>query len=221
MFRLNIMQPESPDKAKEGLERLRHPDEDVIGNVRNSIEDIGLKEHLVKYLELKKPDDINRIRLVSVSEVIVEHPQYKKQFEFLNDKRLHDIKIGIVPKNLWVKGKQPSESHAERNLILFREDYFNDPDEIGWMTHELAHCLRYLDSKNTYASDSQTFAYDDIRSEYPYPNNKVEAFTFRKQFEYLKKQEITKEEVIVMLKEQYSDEDFPFFEKVLNQVFTK
>jgi len=213
------MGTEKPDKTKESREKAHHPDEEIIGNVRSSIEDISLKEHLAKYLELKKSDDINRIRLVSMSEVIAEHPQYKKQFEFLNDERLSSIKIGIVPKNLWVKGKQPSESHAERNLILFREDYFNDSDGIAWMTHELAHCLRFLDSKDTYASDSQTFAYDDIRSEHPYPNNKVEVFTFRKQFEYLKNLGKTKDGILDMLKEDYSDKDFPFFEKVLNQVF--
>ena len=212
------MKTERP-KAMESRERAHHPGEDIIGNVRNSIGDIGLKEHLTKYLELKNPDDINRIRLINMNEVIAEYPQYKKQYEFLNDERLSSIKIGIIPKNLWIKGKQPSESDAERSLLLFREDYFNGVDGIAWMTHELAHCLRFLDSRDKYASDSRSFEYVDIKSEYTYPNNKVEAFTFRKQFEYLKNLGKTKDEILDMLKENYSDKDFPFFEKVLNQVF--
>ena len=77
-------------------------------------------------------------------------PQYQKGYDFINDPRLADITIGIVPDEAWEKGDQPSESDAEKGLILFKKSYYEGNDDIGWMVHELSHCQRYKNEPNTY-----------------------------------------------------------------------
>lgn len=89
------------------------------------------------------------------------------------------------------------------------------------MLHELAHCKRFLDSNSpeVYQKDTQTFAFDDIKSKYPYPNNKVEEYAFAQQFEYLKSHGKIKEEITDLLREHYKEEDFLFFNKILDKVY--
>ncbi len=118
--------------------------------------------------------------------------KYRGQFEALGDERLGSVNIAVVPDDIWKKG-QPTESSAEKNLILVRQSYFEtqeNTDEIAWMAHELAHCQSFMDSQSAeqYQKDMQTFAFEDLKTEYPYPNNLVEKQTFTKQFEFLKKQ---------------------------------
>jgi len=92
------------------------------------------------------------------------------------------VKILVIPDEVWQKS-QPSESAADNQFISFKESYFKQTektDEIAFMIHELAHCKRYLDSDSpeAYQKDMQTFAFDDIKSEYTHPNNKVENTLF-------------------------------------------
>lgn len=151
-----------------------------------SSEAIDFQKFLKDYLELEDKD-VERIELLEAKN-LPEH--YKIQYEALGDKRLENVTIAIIPDDLWVKGSQPSESHAEKQLILFREDYFENSDEAAWTTHELAHCKKFLDSdsQEVYQRDMKTFAFEDIESEYAYPNNKAEEYTFTEQFKYLKEQ---------------------------------
>lgn len=136
---------------------------------------------------------------------------------------MEKIKIYVIPDKMWRKS-QPSESAAEQQLISFRESYFESaekPDEVAWMLHELAHCKKFLDSdsKEKYHKDMETFAFDDIKSEYPYPNNKVEEYAFDQQFEYLKRQGKTKEEIAGLLKEYFKEDNFLFFNKILDKIY--
>ena len=155
---------------------------------------------------IKDPNDIKKVKFMSGSDLVGEH---KKQYEFLNDPRLDDVTIAVVPKELWIKGSQPSESHAEKGLILVNEDYFNGEDEIAWLVHELAHCAAFIDYPDDY----------ERMSAGSYPDNQVEAFTFKKQFEYLKQIGVKREDVVAMLKKDYkTEEDFQFFNRILDEV---
>ncbi len=183
------------------------------------------KKYLKDRFELTDEDienDAEKIELAKLKD-LPEH--YKKQYEALKDQRLEGVRILVVPDNIWRKS-QPSESAAEQQLISFKESYFKNidkPDEIAWTIHELAHCKRFLDSDSSesYQKDMQTFAFDDIKSEYSYPNNKVEEYTFKRQFEYLKNQGKKKEEIVQMLKQYYEENDFLFFNKLLGKIYKK
>lgn len=200
-------------------------------NIEATDKEINLKEfdysgYLQEYLELDE-NDINRIGVNNMNEIISNEKcpeNYKKQFEHIGDERLEQVKIGVIPDDLWRKGGQPSESHAEKQLILFRESYYNqkkDPDQEGWMSHELAHCRQLLDSdQEEYENGMEQSAYDDIESEYSYPNNIVEKSAFEEQFKYLKDEGSTRQEVVQMLKNHYGEEDFKFFNKVLDDVYS-
>jgi len=172
--------------------------------------------------------EIDRIKLVNASNLPGE---YKEQFKSMNDPRLGDVMIAIVPADLWKRrGKsQPSESEASRDLVLFDESYFNKGDKVSWMSHELGHCLYWKNNPlpAEYQKDSITFSYKDIKSKEPYPNNKVEHMAFQKQFEYLKQNGKTKQEISKMMEElkdpkgtpEYSAEDMKFFNKLLDDIF--
>lgn len=54
-----------------------------------------------------------------------------------------------------------------------------------------------------------------------YPNNPVEQFTFTRQFQFLKDQGKKKEEVFAMIRNYYGEEDFPFFNRLLDSVYEK
>ncbi len=151
---------------------------------------------------------------------------YQSQLETLDDDRLNDVTIAVIPDDLWSEKEQPSESSAENQLISIKQSYFEaqeSPDEIAWMIHELAHCQNFLDSNSPedYQNNMRTFAYDDLDSEYSYPNNPVEKYTFTKQFQYLKQQNKSRDDILKMLGDHYDKEDFPFFNKLLDDVYVQ
>ena len=179
-----------------------------------------LQQHLREYLGLKE-GAVERIGLLKAKNL---PKNYQPQREALHDERLDSVDIAVVPDDLWVKGSQPSESSAENQLILIKQSYFEakeNPDEIAWMIHELAHCQNFLDSESAeaYQKSMQTFAFDDLKTEYSYPNNPVEQHTFTKQFQYLKEQGKSRENVLAMLSKHYDKEDFPFFNRLLDSVY--
>jgi len=180
------------------------------------------KLNLQEYLDLKE-GDAERVSLLKAKDL---PGQYQTQRESLRDERLDGITIAVIPDDLWIKGSQPSESIAENQLILIKQSYFEaqeNPDEIAWLCHELAHCQNFLDSESpeAYQSNMQKFAFEDLKTEYTYPNNPVEQFAFTKQFQYLKEQGKSREEVLTMLGKYYHEEDFPFFNKLLDSVYGK
>ncbi len=168
-------------------------------------------------------DDVGlaRIRLLKA----VDLPEsYKKQYAFLGDNRLDEVTIAVVPDDQWVKGDQPSESSADKLLILVKQSYFEaseTPDQIAWLCHELAHCQELLDSASAeeYQANMQTFAFEDLKTENPYPNNPVEKATFTKQFQFLKTHGMSREKVAALLSKNYHEDDFPFFNRLLDSVY--
>jgi hypothetical protein len=183
----------------------------------------AIRQYLKEYLELKEEDDIEKVALLRAENL---PEQYRTQREALRDERLNRVTIAIVPDDLWVKGSQPSESSAENNLILIKQSYFDvqeNPDEIAWLCHELAHCQNFLDSESSeeYQANMQRFAFEDLKTEHTYPNNPVEQFTFTQQFLYLKEQGKSREDVLAMLGKYYHEEDFPFFNRLLDSVYVK
>lgn len=178
-----------------------------------------LKPFVAKYAKdaWGKECEIEKVQFI---EAINLPSHYQKAYDFVNDHKLAGIMIAVVPDDMWGKGDQPSESSAENGLILFKASYFGGNDDIGWMVHELSHCQRYQNEPIAYDRDLGTYAFDDLKSKNPYPNNKVEAFTFLQQFKYLREEGKTRENIREMLKADYDEEkDFPFFEKLLDQVF--
>lgn len=213
-------------KAEEKVARER--DQTKIADVRASLgleqspDQSGIKKHLQEYLGLKE-GAVERIGLLKAKDL---PKNYQAQREALHDERLGRVNIAVVPDDLWVKGSQPSESSAENQLILIKQSYFEaqeNPDEIAWLCHELAHCQNFLDSKSPeeYQGNMQRFAFEDLKAEYPYPNNPVEQHTFTKQFQYLKEQGKSREDVLAMLGKYYHEEDFPFFNRLLDSVYGK
>jgi hypothetical protein len=218
----------SRNLEKEQVEEAKQQDEAKIAEIRASLslerakDQKATKQHLQEYLDLKE-SDIERVSLLKAKNL---PEQYQAQREALHDERLDSITIAVVPDDLWVKGSQPSESSAENQLILIKQSYFEaqeNPDEIAWLCHELAHCQNFLDSKSPeeYQGNMQKFAFEDIKTEYTYPNNSVEQFTFTKQFQYLKEQGKNREDILAMLGEHYEKEDFPFFNRLLDGVYGK
>lgn len=225
--------PQNPDS--EGLashdleikkEAAKKRDDAKIADIRASLgleqadTTKDLQQHLQEYLGLKE-GAVERIGLLKAKNL---PKNYQPQREALHDERLDSVTIAVVPDDLWVKGSQPSESSAEDLLILIKQSYFEaqeNPDEIAWMIHELAHCQNFLDSESAeaYQKSMQTFAFDDLKTEYSYPNNPVEQQTFTKQFQYLKEQGKSRENVLTMLSEHYDKEDFPFFNRLLDSVY--
>jgi len=182
----------------------------------------ALKEHLTGYLELKSAEDAESLRFETADRLTGD---YADQFRALNDPRLNDAMIVTVPDRLWVKGAQPSESAADKNLILVREGYLNDPgkekqDEVAWMTHELGHLQRGKDVGDRYAAESEEKAFVDLEVG-TYPNNKVEEHAFGRQFEYLKSKGVPRARVAEMLKDEYGPEDFKFLDRLLDKVYGK
>lgn len=181
-----------------------------------------IKQHLQEYLGLKE-GSIERIELLKAKNL---PKNYQTQREALRDERLDSVTIAIIPDDLWAKGTQPSESSAENQLILIKQGYFEareNPDEIAWIIHELAHCQNFLDSESAeiYQKNMRTFAFDDLKTEYSYPNNPVEQHTFTRQFQYLKERGKSREDVSAMLGKYYHEEDFPFFNRLLDNVYGK
>jgi len=149
---------------------------------------------------------------------------YKKQYESFEDERMDNITVAVVPDDLWMKS-QPTESNALNHVILMKESYYNkkeSTDEIAWLTHELAHYqfLIDLDDVDKYEQDMQELAFDDIGSEYTYPNNIVEKVAFEKQFQYLKKEGKTRDDVMLLVMQYYEIDDMNFFNKILDKVYS-
>lgn len=189
---------------------------------RHSERDDSAKKFLQDYLVVESKD-VERIHLLHANDL---SGHYATQRDFLNDKRLDSVTIAIVPDDLWVKGMQPSESSAEKQTVLIRQSYFEaqqNPDAIAWLCHELAHCEHFLNSESSeaYEKAMQQIAFSDINTGYTYPNNLVEQFTFTKQFEYLKAQGKSRDEISTMLSAYYSEIDVPFFNKLLDIIYTK
>jgi hypothetical protein len=203
-------------------------DEAKIAEIRASLgleqadDQKATKQHLQEYLGLKE-GNVERVPLLKAKNL---PEQYQAQRKALHDERLDGVTIAVIPDDLWVKGTQPSESSAENQLILIKQSYFEaleNPDEIAWLCHELAHCQNFLDSESPeeYQGNMQRFAFEDLKAEYPYPNNPVEQHTFTKQFQYLKEQGKSRENVLAMLGKYYHEEDFPFFNRLLDSVYGK
>ncbi len=179
---------------------------------------MNAKKFLHEYF---KDKDIDPAEVENISLINIENlpSQYKEQIDLLRDDRLSSTLVAVVPEKIWSKS-QPSESNAENDLVLFRADYLESKDDTAWMTHELAHCLRFKDAPEQYKADSQTLAFDDVKSEYLYPNNKVEEYAFRRQFEFLKQKGLSREQIIEKLKADYQEPtDFKFFDKLLDQIY--
>ncbi len=181
-----------------------------------------LQQHLQEYLDLKERA-IEKISLLKAKDL---PKNYQAQREALHDERLDKVTIAVVPDDLWVKGSQPSKSSAEKQLILIKQSYFEtqeNPDEIAWMIHELAHCQNFLDSKTPedYEKNMRIFAFEDLKTEYSYPNNPVEQYTFTKQFQFLKEQGKNRKNILEMLNKYYHEEDSPFFNRLLDSVYSK
>jgi len=77
------------------------------------------------------------------------------------------------------------------------------------------------ESPEEYQGNMQRYAFEDLKTEYTYPNNPVEQYTFTKQFQYLKEQGKSKEDILSMISKYYEKEDFPFFNRLLNGVYGK
>lgn len=174
----------------------------------------SLSQYLQRYFQT---DEVVRILLIKTSDL---EGTYRAQLEFLSDARLENITVGVVPDDLWKKGTQPSESDAERQLILVKQSYFEAPentDEIAWICHELAHCQYFFEcgSAEKYAQDMQSAAFPEIGL-VPYPNNLVERHAFAQQFEYLKRQGKTKDDILKLLQTYYDRKDFDFFNRLLS-----
>ncbi len=209
-------------------EEVKKRDDAKIAEIRASLgleqveDQKATKQHLQEYLNLKE-GDVERVSLLKAKNL---PEQYQTQRETLHDERLNGVTIAVIPDDLWVKGSQPSESSAENQLILIKQSYFEaqeNPDEIAWLCHELAHCQNFLDSESPeeYHGNMQKFAFEDLKTEYTYPNNPVEQHTFTKQFQYLKEQGIGRENVLTMLGKYYHEEDFSFFNRLLDSVYGK
>jgi len=184
----------------------------------------NIRQHFLTYRGVGQKD-IERIQILKVKDL---PGYYQSQREFLRDERLDEISIAIVPDDIWknIKGSQPSQSDAENGLISFKQSYFEaeeSPDKSAWLCHELAHCQNYLDSESLaeYQGNMHKLAFEDIKTEYTYPNNLVEKFTFTKQFQYLKQQGKSREDILKMLSNEYNEEDFPFFNRLMDGVYAK
>ncbi|PIR49244.1 hypothetical protein COU80_00655 [Candidatus Peregrinibacteria bacterium CG10_big_fil_rev_8_21_14_0_10_55_24] len=223
---------DSEKLASHNLEReqtkAKKQDDAKISEIRASL---GLEQaeggkttnqHLQEYLGLQE-GAVERVALLKAKN-LPDH--YQTQRKALRDERLDKVIIAVIPDDLWVKGSQPSESSAENQLILIKQSYFEaqeNPDEIAWLCHELAHCQNFLDAESpeAYQGNMQKFAFEDLKTEYTYPNNPVEQFTFTKQFQYLKEHGKSREDVLTMLSKYYHEEDFPFFNRLLDGVYGK
>lgn len=171
-----------------------------------------LRTYLAKYLELRPDQSAESLRFERACDLPGDHGE---QYRFLGDARLADTEIVIVPDDMWVKGSQPSESHAGRRAILMREGYYHDPkierqDESAWMTHELAHLQQSLDRGLDEYEKEQSAGY---------PDNQVERHAFSRQFEYLRSKGAGRSHVAALLENDYSGEELVFLSRILDEVY--
>ncbi|MEK7653498.1 MAG: GNAT family N-acetyltransferase [Patescibacteria group bacterium] len=130
---------------------------------------INLQEYLAGYFQQQGIEEVPEFKILKPNEL---PDNYKKQFEAFDDKRLDGLRIAIVPK-LW----KPSESHADRRLIIINQEYFEDEknrDRVQWFSHEIGHCQKFLDSPETYFKDMETPAFEDIVTYADTPRKELE-----------------------------------------------
>ena len=162
------------------------------------------------------PEAVEQVSIIDTGNV---PERYRAQIDFQRDPVAPIPLIAVIPNAVWQKS-QPTESSAEHNLVLFRADYWEEGDDIAWMTHELGHCERFQTQPAEYTKDQQEFAIGTIVSEHPYPNNKVEEYAFTKQFNFLRQKGTTRAEVLKLLETYYSEpSDFAFFNELLDRVY--
>jgi len=173
-----------------------------------------IKDYLRDYLGPERAEHLGSLRWFEAGELPGEH---RREFEFLNDRRLDSTLVAVVPKKAWHKSTQPSESHVSRDLILFEEGYFDGADESAWMTHELTHVAKFKDGAEEYRLATDTPAVEGLDA--IYPNNEVERAAFKKQFEYLRSNKIGRERIRELMSEQYAPEDLAILDRWLAEVF--
>ena len=199
-------------------EKQKQEDANKLAEVRDQIQENKPEElnvillHLLDYFGLKE-NDLEKIIIITANESPAD---YQAQLKFLNDSRLNNVKIAIVPDNLWVKGSQPTESTAEMSLITVKQSYFEsqqNTDEVAWILHELAHCQKLFNYNGTDEYIQQT--------QKGYPDNPIERYAFGKQFQFLKEQGKSKDEILNLIKKYYPDQDIPFLDEVLASTFNQ
>jgi hypothetical protein len=79
----------------------------------------------------------------------------------------------------------------------------------------------FLDSEKPedYQNNMEKVAFEDLQTEYSYPNNPIEQATFTKQFQFLKEEGKNREDVVKMISYYYHKDDLPFFNKILDSVY--
>lgn len=218
---------ESDEPAIRDLEAeqagARQQDEAKIAEVRASLglEQVSQVKQILQECLDATEGAVERLELLKAKDL---PENYQAELKALDDERLDGITIAVVPDDLWRKDKQPSESIAENQLILIKQSYFEareNPDEIAWLCHELSHCQNFLDSESPeeYQNNRRKFAFGDLKTKYAYPNNLAERHAFTKQFQYLKEQGKSRQDVLEMLGNYYTKEDSPFFNRLLDDVY--
>lgn len=182
---------------------------------------VALQQHIEElyaknWTKIKNPD-LNKIKYIEPANF---PPEFKKQFDSINDSRISKAVIIVIPKDMWGKGDQPSESHAEQGAILMREDYFLSGDKFAWTAHELGHLLKHEGAKETYEKDQEKPAFADISESIPYPNNVNELEAFTRQLQYLKSQGLQRDDAMKTLIEAEPDyaKHQRFFQRVMDRM---
>jgi hypothetical protein len=171
-----------------------------------------LSTYIQKYLGAENQEGIKVISLEELPE------SWQDQMEDVPE-ALENTKVGIIPEDKWIKGDQPTESHAEKGLILVRDNYLRTEDAIAWLTHELSHLETYAMKPEKYEDKQTEQAFPELETETTYPNNPVEAEAFAKQFAFLQEQGLSRPDIEELVKAYYQDEeDWPFFEKLLDEM---
>ncbi|MCX6779280.1 MAG: hypothetical protein NTU97_03555 [Candidatus Magasanikbacteria bacterium] len=160
-----------------------------VGDIKNLLKD---------YLGLNSSEEVEQIEFLSAASLQGGH---QDQLNFLNDPNLSEVIIGVVPDELWIKGSQPSESMVEKGLILIKKSYFDQSDDLAWMSHELGHYQAFV------ATTTELYE-QAVRSSYP--DNEVERHAFSKQFAYLQKKGLKKDEILAALSGEYNEEELQF-----------
>ncbi len=208
------MEPKISTTEELKMQQEKNDNIEAFAECRNSA-----KNFLREYLNLNSKS-FDKVKLLNNEEI---GQRYKEQYGFLEDERLKNITIAVVSDDLWHKS-QPTESNAQNHVILIKESYYNEQDledEAAWFTHELAHYQIFveMDDVDKYEQSMKEIAFDGIESEYAYPNNIVEKYTFKKQFQYLKKEGKARNDIVILLMKYYEIDDMKFFDKILNEVY--
>lgn len=111
---------------------------------------------------------------------------------------------------------EDSETPAFPDIIKYKEIPKKEVEgeiahltQAGGQEERIAYLRHLLESS----------AGDTVKMAVYYPNNKVEAHTFTMQFRYLKERGVSRENIKTMLRQEYEEEDFKFFDRLLDDVF--